>query len=753
MKENNNYIWICGENHGNTANNNSYYFWKHAVNVEDEIDKYIVFQKNKDTLETYENLSEYEKKFVIWKNSKKHYKLYLNADLFFVTLSYKDIIPDKLLFKKINWIIKKPVVYLGHGTTGMKKIYYTGDSYWNNMFRFLAYNPEEIDYLIENNNFRRHQLHFTEFPPRYGELIRKDLEYKDKNQLLWFVTWREYFGKNIETKLFVKQITDVLESDELLDYLNKHELKLKLCVHQFFDEETFEDIYNHSQNELIDIVHSKNVNVMDELAKSRLLITDYSSVAYDFTFLNKPVLLYQSDLEIYNKTRDFFCRIDELNEFNIKTPEILINRIICEDYGINDFIRKTLPENIDYDYVKCNKHITQLYEYYANIQKNSVTIIGSNFYEENEITNPIMSLAENLLENKYLVNVISLYHPKKQTFTPPLGLNMQHLYWQTTPSRIERLMCKLHSSSKNYSYLKYDPKKPFLHPSCGYELKKLMKNIRSRTVISTRETTHLFLDNCESDKLKNKIYFIKAPGEYETVAPELINEIQNINFEIVICTSENDINAFEKEFNCKINSSKIILNDYITKNQITPKINDENASLNMAKEKYYGISMMDFNKYSIEDMNRIIEFGTYLKENNVENVALDVMGTGKYLNEFFKLIVENELMDYINYLSMARNVTEEIRKHDFIVDFYSNPSQNTHYLLGILNYKKVFCLKNPKSEEIFKDIPNTFIESYEWLYEQIVNLEKITSEELNVNYDLIEKEFKEKNQGNIKSIF
>ena len=34
----NNYIWIFGENHGATTNNNSYFFWKHAVNIKDDID-------------------------------------------------------------------------------------------------------------------------------------------------------------------------------------------------------------------------------------------------------------------------------------------------------------------------------------------------------------------------------------------------------------------------------------------------------------------------------------------------------------------------------------------------------------------------------------------------------------------------------------------------------------------------------------------------------------------------------------------
>ena len=305
----NNYIWIFGENSASTANNNSYYFWKEVVNINDDIDKYILFEKNEKTQKVYANLTEYEKKFVIWKNTRKHFKLYSDADMFFVSLSYKDIVPDKILFAHFNFIVKRPVIYLRHGTTGMKRTYYTGDYYWNNMFRFLSYNPEETDYMIKYNNFRRYQLHYEEYLPRYGQLVKKDECLTDKNQILWFLTWREYFGKNIETKLFTKSISNVLKSGELEEYLLKNDLTLKICVHQMFDVDTFKDIYKYSKKGLIEIVHSKDIDVMDELVKSRLLITDYSSVAYDFTLLNRPVLLYQPDLEVYSKTRDFYCKI------------------------------------------------------------------------------------------------------------------------------------------------------------------------------------------------------------------------------------------------------------------------------------------------------------------------------------------------------------------------------------------------------------------------------------------------------------
>ena len=49
IMDKNNYIWIFGENLASTANNNSYYFWKEIVNIKDDIDKYILFEKNEKT--------------------------------------------------------------------------------------------------------------------------------------------------------------------------------------------------------------------------------------------------------------------------------------------------------------------------------------------------------------------------------------------------------------------------------------------------------------------------------------------------------------------------------------------------------------------------------------------------------------------------------------------------------------------------------------------------------------------------------
>ena len=43
----------------------------------------------------------------------------------------------------------------------------------------------------------------------------------------------------------------------------------------------------------------KDAEITKELMKAKILITDYSSVAYDFYYLNKPIIFFQFDKEEY----------------------------------------------------------------------------------------------------------------------------------------------------------------------------------------------------------------------------------------------------------------------------------------------------------------------------------------------------------------------------------------------------------------------------------------------------------------------
>ena len=134
-----NFIWIFGENLGKTANDNSYYLWKHIVNIDDGIDKFLVLDKNEATLKIYDSLSAKERKFVLWKNSYKHFSKFIDADLFFITRHYTDITPDKLFFKDMKMRLKKPFIHLQSGAIGLKKLNELGFHYGNNLLRLFVY--------------------------------------------------------------------------------------------------------------------------------------------------------------------------------------------------------------------------------------------------------------------------------------------------------------------------------------------------------------------------------------------------------------------------------------------------------------------------------------------------------------------------------------------------------------------------------------------------------------------------------------
>lgn len=736
MKNAGNYIWVFGENVGNTANNNSYYFWKQIVGRNDGIDSYIILCKNKKNLEVYKNLTDVEKKFVIWRNSFKHYKMYYQADMNFVSLSYKDVIPDKLWIKNLKLRVRKPVIYLQHGTLLIKKLGYQGNSYNNNMFRFIYYNKEIKEKMIEQNNFKDYQLYYGEFHPRYKELVRLYNEEKksEQKQILWFLTWREYLGKNVETDILVRKIKLIVKNKELNEYLAKNNMKLKICLHQFFNEEIGKTIKENNIENII-VVKQNETNIMNEIVKSKMLITDYSSLSFDFTILNKPVILYQPDLEEYSTKREMYCDIAEMKKYNIENSKKLVDCIINEKYDVNEFIKKRCPDKIDYEYLAEGKHIDKMYEYFKDIQENKITFLGYNFYGTGGTISATRSLAEGLLEEGYMVELLSL----KRVGTPknvPTGLNMNYFYYGKSKGKIERLKrIPILWSEKNYSYLKYDPLKKLIKPYAGYALTKKMENIKSKTVISTRESLHLFVKNATSEKVKNKVYFFHCQAKLlNELFPSLLDEFKKIQLEKAVFVTEKNREELEKNYGYN-NYDKY----WISGNTLESRncINIEEIEPIEKKELYKAIYLLRISEDRKEDIDNLIKFGEYAKTKNITNLAIDVFGAGNYVEKFLDLLEEKDLMDIIRYKGKTEEPSSEIRKHDFMIDFSLNQSFGMTYIESILNGKMVFCMKNTGSQEVLNDIDGCYIESYDDLIKKIGNITNISKEQLQENYNKI----------------
>lgn len=134
-------------------------------------------------------------------------------------------------------------------------------------------------------------------------------------KILYAPTWRkdaDIARENLEWLYCPKFNAWCLEQDITVD----------VCIHPLNE-------YLHSEvkiNSIINIYSGSDINY--DLADYALLITDYSSIAIDYSILHRPVLYYCIDYKEYDKTRGLYDSYNKvINEKCISTSAELIERI------------------------------------------------------------------------------------------------------------------------------------------------------------------------------------------------------------------------------------------------------------------------------------------------------------------------------------------------------------------------------------------------------------------------------------------
>lgn len=561
------------------------------------------------------------------------------------------------------------------------------------------------------------------------------------------MTWREYLGDNYMTQMLMHQIKGVLSSQKLADYLDKTNSVFTVCLHQFFDEEKIEEFKECAKTDRIKFIHSHKTDVLDELAKNDVLITDYSSVGFDFTVLNKPVILYQPDLKNYLAKRNLYCEVEELEQCSYTKARQLVDAIADETYTINPFFKSRLPEEIDYDFIESGAHIDRMYEEFSAIQKNKVTFLGYNFYGVGGTVFATRSLAEALLEKNYLVELLSL----KCTAKPkemPYGLQLTALYKANSRRKIELLKRGFFRWKGLYGHLDCDCSRQNLSPYAGMAMRKKLENINSKTVISTRESLHLFLNDATSEKIEEKIYFFHCTAALvNELFPDIVNKMEKIDIGKAVFVSEENRQLYIDKFNFKNYKDYIVLGNTlessrsVAREDIGAEEEDDNKKKVDVPERDYflGMYLLRISHEREADINNLIGFAKYLKEQNVDDIVIDVYGTGDYLNEFLDKIFDNEVEDYICYCGETSNPKNQMKNHDAVVDFTLNHSFGMPYIEAILNGKMVYCTENTGSREVLNGIDGCIYTSYADLLDKIRKFPQVTDDQLRSNYDKISK--------------
>lgn len=173
--------------------------------------------------------------------------------------------------------------------------------------------------------------------------IRQELDLDDKKIIVYMPTWRGSHAvrKDQDQYIYIMHMLLELEkniSDDTLVFIKEHNMS------------TFK--INFSGFEKIK-AFPKNMETYEFLSVADCLITDYSSVMFDFANTGRKIILYAYDREEYLKDRGMYMDFDQLPFTIVYTTQDLINEVknidSISNYGENIFplIRYDQENTID----------------------------------------------------------------------------------------------------------------------------------------------------------------------------------------------------------------------------------------------------------------------------------------------------------------------------------------------------------------------------------------------------------------------
>lgn len=325
-----------------------------------ETDSYGKLNENSQMI--YDNLDErYTKKIYTHKGTPR---IADNFELLKNLLESKIIILDQGwgLLSEVKLKEEQKVINIWHACGAFKKIGYDAQVYsdeqlenFGKQFRqynnFIVSSPKirriyanahgmnEKDVLglgvprtdlFYDDNYKKEQL---------NKLYEKYPDLKNKEIILYAPTFRDNYI--FDTQIDWNKLSDSLDANEVF-VIKRHVM-------------TNEDILNGDR--FNNICYIEDVSIFDLMFASKMMITDYSSVIFEYSLLNKPVIHYCPDYEEYISIRDFYLDFEtELYGEIVENSNKLIEKIKNGDYELN----KPKLEKFKEKFMSaCDGHATQ----------------------------------------------------------------------------------------------------------------------------------------------------------------------------------------------------------------------------------------------------------------------------------------------------------------------------------------------------------------------------------------------------------
>ena len=254
---------------------------------------------------------------VIPYKSLKHRLYSLYAEL--IVSSHPDnniIYPFWGNYPHLAGLVKSKTVFLQHGVTK------DDVSSWLNSF------DKNLDLLVTVSESERESFLSSNYG--YDEEIIKVLGFprfdyleslEDKREIIVMPTWRRQYHnfKDDEFKEsdFFKTFNRLINDNDLLDYLEENEYRLVFKPHPNLNK--FIKLFNKDKRVDFDLNDLNNDHegyssrrYSDIFNHSSLIVTDFSSVSFDFAYLKKPLIYYHYDNDYHFDSENGYFKYDEM---------------------------------------------------------------------------------------------------------------------------------------------------------------------------------------------------------------------------------------------------------------------------------------------------------------------------------------------------------------------------------------------------------------------------------------------------------
>lgn len=292
-------IWVVSE-YENLARDNGFCFFRFLREKHKDIKAYYPLKKSSPD---YKDIVKYGN--VIEFGSFFHYMLFWGAHIYSGTTKcygfpYRRICEDLVQWKLTSF----KYVFLNHGfTRGYSAIV---DAHETNYQLLVTCASLDSKIIINDNGQLASKVKCLGYA-RHDSLGDDILNPK---QILVMPTWRNWLGnqlivssdeyQDIKSKFLASEyyrvFNELLHDTQLISMLEDKGFTLIFYLHEYAQK--FSNLFSSTSDAIV-IGTTNKFNIQQLLKESALLITDYSSVCYDFAYMYKPILYYQFDKECF----------------------------------------------------------------------------------------------------------------------------------------------------------------------------------------------------------------------------------------------------------------------------------------------------------------------------------------------------------------------------------------------------------------------------------------------------------------------